>query len=143
VTKLETDQNHEPILEDQQILAKSIAELLDTSREHAGSVIHEDFDMWKLSAKWVPKCLNGDQKHQRCQSPKQLLEFFGHNPNDTLSRLVTMDETWLYHYDTEAKQLSMEWRHSGSTCPKKFRVLKTRWKSSRLNFLGSRQHPPH
>ena len=24
--------------------------------------------------------------------------------NDFLSRLVTMDETWLYHYDPETKQ---------------------------------------
>jgi len=38
------------------------------------------------------------------------------------ARLVTMDETWLYHYDPEAKQQSMEWRHSGSPRPKKFRV---------------------
>jgi len=28
--------------------------------------------------------------------------------------LVTMDETWLYHYDLETKQQSVEWRHSGS-----------------------------
>jgi len=36
--------------------------------------------------------------------------------------LVTMDETWLYHYDPETKQQSMEWRHSGSPRPKKFRM---------------------
>jgi len=36
-----------------------------------------------------------------------------------------MDETWLYHYDPETKQQSVEWRHSGSTRPKKFRVQKS------------------
>jgi len=81
--------------------------------------------MRKLSAKWVAKCLTADQKLQRCQSSEQLLEFFLHDPNDFLSRLVTMDETWLYHYDLETKQQSMEWRHSGSPCPKKFRVQKS------------------
>jgi len=81
--------------------------------------------MWKLSAKWVLKCLNTDQKRQRCQLSKQLLEFFQRDPNDFLSRLVTMDETWLYHYDLETKQQSMEWRHSGSTRPKKFWVQKS------------------
>jgi hypothetical protein len=30
-----------------------------------------------------------------------------------------MDEIWLYHYDPETKQLSMEWRHSNSPRPKK------------------------
>jgi len=33
--------------------------------------------MRKLSAKWVPKCLNADQKRQRCQSSEQLWNFFG------------------------------------------------------------------
>ena len=33
------------------------------------------------------------------------------------ARLVTMDEAWLYHYDPETKQQSMEWRHSGSPRP--------------------------
>jgi len=36
-----------------------------------------------------------------------------------------MDETWFYHYDPETKQHSMEWRHSGSSHPKKFRVQKS------------------
>ena len=33
-----------------------------------------------------------------------------------------MDETWLYHYDPETQQQSIEWRHGGSHRPKKFRV---------------------
>jgi len=103
-------------------LAKSIAEQLGISRERVGSIIHEDLDIQKLSAKWVPKCLNADQKRQRCQSSEQNLDFFRRDPNDFLSRLVTMDETWLYHYDPETKQQSMEWRHSGSPHPKKFPV---------------------
>jgi len=53
------------------------------------------------------------------------LEFFRRDPNDFLSRLVTMDETWLYHYDPETKQQSVEWRHSGSPRPKIFRVQKS------------------
>ena len=98
------DQIHQLILEDCRISAKSITEQLGISREQGGSIIHEDLDMQKLSMKWVPKCLNGDQKRQRCQSFEQLLEFFQCDPNEFLSRLVTMDETWLYHYDPETKQ---------------------------------------
>jgi len=36
-----------------------------------------------------------------------------------------MNETWLYHYDAETKQQSMEWWHSSSPCPKKFQVQKS------------------
>jgi len=56
------DQIHELILEDRRISAKSIAEKLGISRERVGSIIHEDLDMRKLSAKWVPKCLNADHE---------------------------------------------------------------------------------
>ena len=59
-------QIHELILEDCRISAKSIAEQLGISRERIGSIIHKDFDMRELSAKWVPKCLEADQKRQRC-----------------------------------------------------------------------------
>ena len=108
-----------------------------------GSIIHEDLDMQKLSAKWVPKCLYADQECQWCQLSEQLLEFFRRNPNDFLSQLVTMDKTWLYHYDLKTKQQSMEWQHSGSPCPKKIPSAKIHWKSSCLDFFGSRRHPPH
>jgi len=56
---------------------------------------------------------------------------------------VTKDETWLYHYDPETKQQSMEWRQSGSPRPEKIPSAKIHWKSFRLDFLGSRRHPPH
>jgi len=70
------DTIHELSLEDRRISAKSITEQLGISRERVGSIIHEDVDMPKLSEKWVPKCLNKNQKRQRRQSSEQLLEFF-------------------------------------------------------------------
>jgi [histone H3]-lysine36 N-dimethyltransferase SETMAR len=35
---------------------------------------------------------------------------------------VTVDETWVHHFDPESKVQSKEWRHSGSPPPRKFRV---------------------
>jgi len=69
------DQIHELILEDRRISAKSIAEQLGISRERVGSIILEDLDMRKLSTKWVPKCLNADQKLQRRQSSEHIWIF--------------------------------------------------------------------
>jgi len=59
---------HELILKDFRILAKSIAQQLNITRARVRSIIHEDLEMRKLSAKWVPKYLKADQKRQRCQS---------------------------------------------------------------------------
>jgi len=71
------------------------------------------------------------------------LEFFRLDPNDFLSRLVTMDETCLYHYDPEAKQQSVEWRRSGSPCPKKFRVQKFAGKVLTSIFWDQDGRHPH
>jgi hypothetical protein len=81
-------QIHELILEYRRILAKSVAEQLSILRERDGSIIHEDLDRRKPSAKWVPKCINADEKRQRCQSSEQLLEFFWRDPNDFLSGAI-------------------------------------------------------
>jgi len=117
------------------ISAKPIAEQLGFSRERVGYIIHEDLDMRKLSAKWVPKCLNEDQKRQQCQKSEKYSEFFRRDTSDFLLRLVTMNETWLYHYDSETKQQWMEWRHSGLSRPdRKNSEWKIRWKFSALFF---------
>jgi len=89
VTTLEIiDQILELIWENCRISAKSIAEQLDISSKRVRSIIHEDLDIRKLSAKWVPKCLNADQKRQRCQSSERLWEFFRHDQNDFLSGAI-------------------------------------------------------
>jgi len=54
------------------------------------------------------------------------------DPNDFLSLLVTMDETWLYHNYPETKQQSMEWRHRAHPAPKNSECKKTAGK-----FLAS------
>jgi len=71
------DHIHELILEDCRISAKSIAEHLGISRERIGSIIPQDLDMRKLSAKWIPKCTKADQKRQGCQSSEQFWNFSG------------------------------------------------------------------
>jgi len=71
----------------------------------------------------MPECRS---KTQRCQSSEQLLKFFSIIQMISCRvRLVTMDETWLYHYDPETKQQSMEWQHSSSPSPKKFQMQKS------------------
>ena len=87
--------------------------------------------MRKLFAKWVPKCLNADQKRHRCESSEQILEFFRRDPNDCLSRLVTMAET--------RRQSNNQWSCDIAVHPTpKISMCKNplEWKSSRLNIFG-------
>ena len=64
---------------------------------------------------WVPRCLNADQNVNGARRLSNFWNFFGAiQMISCRARLVTMDETWLYHYDPETKQQSMVWRHSSS-----------------------------
>ncbi|XP_029638077.1 uncharacterized protein LOC115213284 [Octopus sinensis] len=108
------DAVHVMFLEDGWSSTKVIAEILGISREGLNHIIHNILDMRKFSAKWVPKCLNADQKHIRMMTSKAILDRFAAEEADFMARSVTMDEIWFHHYDPQTKRQSMEWHHSDS-----------------------------
>ena len=69
-------------------------------------------------------------------------EFFRRNPNDFLSRLVTVDETWLYHYDRRQKNNQWSGGIVAHPAPKNSEC-KNPLESSRLDFLESKRHIPN
>ena len=42
------------------------------------------------------------------------LAMFERDPEKFLKRLVTVDETWVDHFESETKQESKQWKHRGS-----------------------------
>jgi len=93
----------------------------------AGAVwttIHEKLDMSKVSASWVPRMLSPFQKDTRCQRCQENLELFTEDLEHFFQRLMTEDETWVYHRDPESKMESMQWKHKTSPTPNKFRIEK-------------------
>jgi hypothetical protein len=40
-----------------------------------------------------------------------------------LLNIVTGDESWIHHFDPEEKRLSMQYRHTSSPRPKKFKTV--------------------
>jgi len=119
--------------------AKSIAEQLGISRERVGSISHEDLDMRKLSAKWVPKCLNADQKHQRCQSSEKFWKF---SARSKLYPVAISDHG--RNMVILLRPGDNQWSGGIAAHPApKIPCAKIHWKRSCLDFLGSRRHPPH
>ena len=91
-----------------------VAELASECGISNGSVytiIHEHLGMSKVSARWVPRNLNMQDRQQRVESSQELLEVYNANPEDFYTHLVT-----------NAKKESMQWKHPGSPPPKKFRT---------------------
>ena len=90
-----------------------VAELASECGISNGSVytiIHEHLGMSKVSARWVPRNLNMQDRQQRVESSQELLEVYNANPEDFHTRLVTGDETWLHHWDPDTKKESMQWK---------------------------------
>jgi histone-lysine N-methyltransferase SETMAR len=103
------DAIHSMIPGDQRVSAKKIAGTLAISQESVGYIIHETLDMRKLSAKWVPKCLNAVLKRDRGLASQAILDPFRQDPVEFFNCLVTMDETWIHIHDTEIKEQSKKW----------------------------------
>eukprot|EP00106_Octopus_bimaculoides_P023180 XP_014790622.1 PREDICTED: uncharacterized protein LOC106883977 [Octopus bimaculoides] len=119
-TEDKADAVHVMILEDYWISDKLIAEILGIFHKRIDHIIHNILDTRKFSAKWVPKYLNTNQKHIKVTTLMMICDWFAAAESDFMARLVTMDETWLHHYDPQTKQQSKEWCHSGSLHPKTF-----------------------
>ncbi|XP_055939025.1 histone-lysine N-methyltransferase SETMAR-like [Argiope bruennichi] len=52
-----------------------------------------------------------------------------------LERIVTGDESWCHHYESETKRDSMQWKHTSSPPPKKFKAMMSAGKVSLTVFF--------
>jgi histone-lysine N-methyltransferase SETMAR len=57
------EQVHDITLDDWRMKVREIAETIRISKERVGYIFHEELDMKKLCARWVPRLLTADQKH--------------------------------------------------------------------------------
>ena len=98
------------VLNDRRIKLDELAEECGISHGSVSTIIHEHLDMSKVSARWVPRNLNPQDRQQRAESSRELLEVYNSNPDDFHTRLVTGDETWIHHWDPDNKKESMQWK---------------------------------
>jgi len=111
------------VLDDRRMKVREIAESIGISEERVGYILHEELDMKKLCARWVPRLLTADQKRTCMKISEQCLERLNKNETDFVRRFVTMDETWIHHYTPEFKQQSKQWTEAGCSAPKKTRSV--------------------
>jgi hypothetical protein len=52
-----------------------------------------------------------------------LLQHYEEHGEALLNRIVTGDETWIFHYTSESKAESLTWKHPHSPVKKKFRTV--------------------
>ena len=93
------------------------------SKERIRHILHEELQIKKLCARWVPHLLTPDQKRMRMKISEQCLERFNKNKADFVRRFITMDETWIHHYTPESKQHSKQWKEVGCSALKKAKSI--------------------
>jgi hypothetical protein len=74
------------------------------SQEKVCYIIHKILDIRKLSAKWVPKYLNANQKCDWVLASQAILDQYRQNPVEFLNHLVAMDETLVHINYPETKE---------------------------------------
>ena len=111
-----------------------IAALIGVSVGSVETIIHEHLRMSKVAARWLPRNLSSNNRHERVQCSKHLLELYTADKNKFLSRVITGEETGIHHYDPESKSESMQWKHPLSTLPPKFRTDASAYKIMAQSF---------
>ena len=106
------------------IPAKKAEETLEISQECVRFIIHM-LDIRNLSAKWAPKCLYKDKKHDRVVvASREISGHFRWRAACFLAQLATKYETWTHLYDPGTKEQSREWRYNGSFIKKSFEHIR-------------------
>jgi len=59
------EQVHVMLLDDRRMKVREIAETIGISKESVGYILHEELDMKRHCARWVPRLLIADQKRTR------------------------------------------------------------------------------
>jgi len=105
------------------------------SRGSAYNIVHNDLGYRKVCSRWVPWQLSDDHKRAWQTIRQEHLDRHACEGDAFLHRIVTGDESWVYHYEPESKRQSMQWKHPSSLANKKFKTGFC-WKSNADHLLG-------
>jgi len=115
-----------------------LVEATDISHDPVISILHEQLDIKKLSARWVPRLLTVNHKRNRITISKQCLEMFLRNPDEFLHRFTLL---WMKHgsiTSPETKEQSKQWTSPGEPTPKKVKTVKSAGKMITTVFWNAR-----
>nr|CAI5834971.1 unnamed protein product [Callosobruchus analis] len=110
------------ILYDRRSSVRNMAEELGISVGGVETIIHDSLGYCEISARWVPKLLNFEQKFPRWEVCTRLLQRLEEEGENLLRRIFTTDEKSVHYYTPEHKRASMEWRKKDGGAPVKANV---------------------
>ena len=118
----------------------TVDEISSSSGISVGSVhkiLHNKLKYRKKVCRWVPHHLNEDLKTARVDVCRNLITRYSSEGKRFIDRIITGDETWVYHYLPESKESSKQWVESGSSPPKKLQCERSTKKVMLVCFWDS------
>ncbi|CAF3218993.1 unnamed protein product [Rotaria sp. Silwood2] len=104
---------------------QQIENILGISSTAINSIIHDYLNLRKVCARWVPHKLTDDQKQLRIQFCHHSLKMFEERQSRCVFDIITGDESWFYHYDSELKEQSKVWLSTTDPSPTKIHRTKS------------------
>ncbi len=125
------------VTQDRRVSIAAISARSGISEGSVQRILKHDLKLVKKSAKFVPVELTQEQKNRRAE----MCTFWSrlHRNNARVFRnVVIVNESWMYVYDPETKQQSMEWLRVGEQRPQKVRRGIGTGKVMLVSFFDSR-----
>jgi hypothetical protein len=135
-TKETTDHVNAVIRGNRRLTIREIADELNLSFSTRQVILTQDLRMRRVSEKLVPRLLTQDQREHRAIACRELLQR-AENDATFLPSIITGDESWVYGYDPETKQMSSQWKTPSSPRPKKARQVRSNVKTMLIAFFDA------
>jgi histone-lysine N-methyltransferase SETMAR len=115
---------------------REIADELDLSFGTCQAILTHGLRTKRVSAKLVPRLLTQDQTEHHATACRELLQR-AENDVTFLPSIITGDESCVYGYDPEIKQMSSQWKTPLSPRPKKARQVQSNIKTMLIAFFDA------
>ena len=113
VTEGNVESIEDIVITDPNITYERIQHEIGISSGAVHTILHQSLQLRKLCARWIPHQIHPEQKMNRVRWCKEMLRKFINGHSRDVSKIITGDETWIYHYDPETKQQSRQWCEIG------------------------------
>ncbi len=123
---------------DRRVTVRKLARIHGVLTRTIHATLHDDLNLSKKSARWVPKLLSDDMKKERVRTSGEFLKMVCCHLKSMLDNIVTMDESAVSFHMPESKQQSKQWLVKGSPGPIQAKVHATRKKQMVVAFFDSK-----
>ena len=101
-------------------------------------ILRDRLGLSKICTRWVPHLLTDEQKQSRVTLALQVIEKYDKCDPCCLQKIVTGDETWIYHFQPDSKAKNKVWVSSEGNRPVIVRRCKTSTRMLYAIFFDSK-----